>query len=76
MFVDGYHPGDEISCGSRNGFLIHVNSTLVQIETSIFGAEFVATKQSIDALRGLRQKLRMMGIPVSSSSYIMMTICQ
>ena len=34
------------------------------VETSVFGAEFVALKQGIDALRGLRYKLRMMGIPI------------
>ena len=31
---------------------------------------FVAMKQGIDAKRGLRYKYRMMGIPLSSSSYI------
>ena len=39
-------------------------------ERSVFGAVFITMKQSIDALRGLRYKLRMMGILIFSSSYI------
>ena len=35
-----------------------------------FGAEFVTIKQGIDALRGLRYKLGMMGFPISSPLYI------
>ena len=78
MFVDSDHAGDKVSCRSRSGFLIHVNTALVQwlskkqskVETSVFGAEFVAMKEGIDALRGLRYKLRMMGISISSPSYI------
>jgi hypothetical protein len=40
------------------------------IETSVFGAEFVAMKQGMEALRGLRYKLRMLGVPISGPSYI------
>ena len=40
------------------------------VETSVFDAESVAMKQGIDALRGLRYKLRMVGIPISSPSFI------
>ena len=62
----------------KNWFLIYVNTALVQgfskkqstVETSVFGAEFVAMKQGINALQGLRYKLRMMGIPISGPSYI------
>ena len=36
------------------------------LDTSVFGAEFVAMKQSIDALRGLRYKLKIMGISIFS----------
>ena len=39
------------------------------VEPSIFGAEFVAMKQGIDALSGLTYKLRMMGISISIPSY-------
>ena len=40
------------------------------VKTSVFGAEFVNMKQGIDALRGLRYKLRMMGIPILALSCI------
>ena len=40
------------------------------METSVFGAEFVAMKQGIEALRGLRYKLRMMGIGITGPSYV------
>ena len=41
-----------------------------KLKTSVFGAEFVTIKHGIDALKGLRQNLRMMGIPISGSSCI------
>ena len=40
------------------------------VEILVFGPEFVAMKQGIEALRGLRYKLRMMGIPISGPLYI------
>ncbi len=40
------------------------------IETSVFGAEFIAMKQGMEALRCLRYKLQMMGVSVSGPSYI------
>jgi hypothetical protein len=60
------------------GILIFCNLVLIQwifkrqptIETSVFGAEFVAMKHGIKALRGLRYKLRMMGVPLTGPSFI------
>jgi hypothetical protein len=40
------------------------------IETSVFGAEFVAMKIGMESLRGLRYKLRMMGVGISGPLYI------
>ena len=37
----------------------------VTVETSTFGAEFVALKHGIECVRGLRYKLRMMGVQIS-----------
>ena len=70
MFVDSDHAGDKVSHRLRSGFLIYINTALMQlftkkqstVETSVFGAEFVTTKEGKDALRGLRYKIRMMGI--------------
>ena len=78
IFMDSNHAGDKVSCRSRSGFLIYVNTVLVlwfskkqsMVETSVFGAAFVAMKQGIDAMQGLRYKLRIIGIPISGPSYI------
>ena len=35
-----------------------------------FGAEFVAMKFGIEKLRGLRYKLRMMGVPIDGPSLV------
>ena len=78
MLVDSNHSGDKVSYRSSSGFLLYLNISLVQwfsnnqssLETSVFGTEFVSMKQGIDALRGLRYKLRMMGIPISTESTI------
>jgi hypothetical protein len=39
------------------------------MESSIFGSEFVAMKTAVEVLRGLRYKLRMMGIRISGPTY-------
>ena len=39
------------------------------VETSVFGAEFVAMKVAFEVGRGLRYKLRMMGIPLDEPTY-------
>ena len=70
--VDGDHASDTVSRQSRTGFLIYLNCALVywwskkqtSVESSSFGSEFVAMKQCCKYIRGLRYKLRMMGIPV------------
>jgi hypothetical protein len=78
MMVDSDHAGDKQTRRSRTGFLIYCNMALIiwlskrqpTIETSVFGAEFVAMKHGIETLRGLRYKLRMMGVPLTGPSFI------
>jgi hypothetical protein len=78
MCIDSGHAGDKRTRRSRTGFLIWCNLALIiwlskrqpTIETSVFGAEFVAMKHGIETLRGLRYKLRMMGVPVNGPSFI------
>jgi hypothetical protein len=41
----------------------------VTIETSVFGAEFIAMKHGTKTLRGLRYKILMMGIPLSGPTF-------
>ncbi len=77
MMVDSEHAGDKTTRRSCTGFIIFCNLAPViwlskqqaTIETSIFGAEFVAMKHGIKTLRGLRYKIRMMGIPLSVPTY-------
>ena len=40
------------------------------IEGSTFGSEFTALKTGMEANRGLRYKLRMMGIPIDGPTYV------
>jgi hypothetical protein len=40
------------------------------VETSVFGAKFVAMRKGNEACRGIRYKLRMMGIPINDPTYI------
>jgi hypothetical protein len=39
------------------------------IETSVFGAEFVAMRTLMEVCRALRYKHRMMGIPIEEPNY-------
>ena len=77
-FVDSDHAGDSSTRRSRTGFMIFLNSAPIfwfskkqtSVETSSFGSEFIAMKQCCEYVRGLRYKLRMMGIPVDMPTYI------
>ena len=40
------------------------------VESAVFGAEFVATKQAMEVSRGLRYKLRMMGVPIEGPTHM------
>jgi hypothetical protein len=78
MMVDSDHAGEKRTRRSRTGFIIFCNLALIvclskqqaTIETSVFGAEFVAMKHGIKTLRGLRYKMHMMEIPLSGPTYI------
>ena len=71
-FVDADHAGNLVTRRSHTGILIFVNMAPVYwyskrqntVETSTFGSEFVAMKQCTEYVRGLRYRMRMMGIPV------------
>jgi hypothetical protein len=76
--VDADHAADTVTRRSRTGFLVYLNCAPVywlskkqtSVESSSFGSEFVAMKQCCEYLRGLRYKLRMMGIPCEGPAYI------
>jgi hypothetical protein len=77
LFVDSDHAADKLLRRSRTGFILYLNSAPIiwfskrqgTIETSVFGAEFVAMRAGIEAGRSLRYKLRMMGIPIEDPIY-------
>ena len=81
MYCDSDFAGDKALRRSRTGLFIFLNSALIQwlskkqttVETSVFGAEFVAMKTGVDILRGIRYKLRMMGVPISGPTHIVIT---
>ena len=78
VFVDSDHAGDTVTRRSRIGFLEYLNNALVYwtskkqtgVETSSFGSEFMAMKHATEYVRGLRYKLRSMGIPVDDCIHI------
>ena len=77
-FVDADFASDQVSRRSRTGFIVMLNMAPVYwisrkqsyVETSSFGSEFCALKQCCEYLRGLRYKLRMMGIPVENPCFV------
>ena len=78
MFVDSDHAGDKSDRRFRTGFLIFINMEMINghtkkqatVEGTVFGAEFVAMKQGVEALRGIRFKLRMMGVKIDGPNYV------
>ena len=78
MWVNSDHAGDKVTRQSRTGYFIFLNTALINwlskkqatIEVSVFGAEFVAMNTGIEALRGIRYKLRMMGVPLNGPTYV------
>ena len=78
VYVDSDHAGDTVTRRSRTGFIIFLKSSPIYwsskkqnlCETSSFGSEFCAMKQATEFVRGLRYKLKMMGIPVDGPALI------
>ncbi len=77
MFVNSDHAGDQCTQRSCSRFLIYLNTALISwysktqlaIEMCTFGAEFVAIKTGVEALRGICYKLNMMGIPIDVATH-------
>ncbi len=78
MMVDSDHAGEKRTQPSHTGFIIFCNLAPIiwlskqqaTIESSVFGAESVAMRHGIETLRGLRYKIRMIGIPLSGPTYV------
>ena len=71
-FVNADHGGDQITRRSRTGVLIFINRAPIMwyskrqntVETSTYGSEFVAMRQAMEMIKGLKYKLRMFGIEI------------
>jgi len=78
VYVDADHAGDLLTPRSQTGFIVFLNGAPIywsskkqtSCETSTFGSEFVTMKQATEYIRGLRYKLRMMGITVDEPAYV------
>ena len=78
MWVEREQAVDKVKRLSRTGYFILLNTTLINwlskkqatIEGLVFGAEFVSMKTGVEALRGIRYKLRMMGVPLTRPTYV------
>ena len=78
VFVDASHADNKINRRSRTGFVVMLNYAPVYwyskkqggCETSSFGSEFIAMKAACEYVRGLRYKLRMMGIRVNNPAFL------
>jgi hypothetical protein len=61
LFVDSDHAGEKFTRRSRTGFIIYLNTAPIvwfskrqpTVESSVFGAEFVAMKNGIETCHGL-----------------------
>jgi hypothetical protein len=78
LFVDSDQAGEKFTGRSRTGFVIYLNMAPIvwfskrqpTVESSVFGVDFVAMKNGIETCRGLRYKLRMMGMALSGPIFV------
>ena len=78
LHVDSSHASGKVNGRSRTGFFVFLNSALIQwcskkqpaIESSVFGAEFVAVKHGIETMRGVGCKLKTIGVPLSGATCV------
>jgi hypothetical protein len=78
FFVDADHAGDQATRRSRTGFIMFINSAVINwyskkqgsVEGATFGSEFIAMKTVAEMNKGVRYKLRMMGVPIDGPSYV------
>ncbi len=77
-YVDADHAGDLLTRRSRTGVLLYLNSAPIiwyskkqnSIETSTYGSEYIALKTGIEIVKGMRYKLRMLGVPIDGHAHM------
>jgi hypothetical protein len=78
LFVDSDHAGEQFTRRSRTGYVIYLDMVPIvwlskrhpTVESSVYGSESVAMKNCIETCRGLRYKLRMMGVTLSGPMFV------
>jgi hypothetical protein len=78
LFVDSNHGGEQFTRRSRTWCVIYLSMAPIvwfskhqpTVESSVFGAEFVAMKNGIETCRGMRYKFRMMGVVLSGPTFV------
>jgi hypothetical protein len=77
-YCDADHAGCRVTRRSHSGILLYVNGAPITwyskrqntVESSTFGSEFVAMRIAVEQIKGLRYKLRMMGIPIDGPANV------
>ena len=77
-YVDADHARDKLTRRSVTGIVLLVNNTPLMwiskrqktVETSTYGSELVAARIAIDLIIEWRYKLRMLGVVIEESSYL------
>ena len=54
----------------NNALIDWLSKKQATIESSVFGSEFIAMKTGVEALRDIRYKLSMTGVPLTGPTYI------
>jgi hypothetical protein len=78
-FIDASHARNKVTRRSHSGILIYLNTAPIvwfskaqkTIETSTFGAEFIALRIGTELIKSLRYKLRMMGVPLDGPANVL-----
>jgi len=78
VYVDCDLGGELVTRRSRTGFAVFLNGAPIywlskkqtSCEVSTYGSELTAMKQAVEYVRGLRYKLRMMGIPCDEPTFV------
>jgi hypothetical protein len=78
LFVDSDHAGNMVTRRSRTGLVQLISNAIVNwfskkqgsVESSTFGSKFVALNTVMEANRGLRYKLRMMGVLIDGDTLV------
>ena len=80
-YVDASHGANKVTRKSHTGYIIFMNRAPIlwyskrqqTVETSAFSSEMLALKVCVEAIQGLRYKLRMFGVPLPKGepSYVL-----